>query len=293
MTDQDLCPESGPMMRWPLAAGLVLVVLMVLFVGGVILARRAQQGELADAPGLLTPVASETTPLPSVTSFAARAISVSTPAVDRSSLATAPTPARPGGAPQTPEARPTPAPSARSGAAPAGTATSVATPGGEFSLALVNGTPRVFAPGQAPVQPTPEAWYAQVAPVDPALANQLQDAYLHFWQVRAQALLDLDTRPLGDVMTGDVLQREIAAIDRLRDQDLTQQIDVQHHLQLLHATAEEAALVDEYISHVVPIDRVTSEALAPSPETISRLAYHFRKLSGTWKVVEAVQLEYE
>lgn len=295
-------------MRWPLAAGLLAVVIVVLLMGGVVLARRAQSADTGPA----SPTAAATSlPEVSPTSLAtappqARAAIASTPRA-QATPATAATDgantsdgASPPGAPATAVtdganasdgttsgAQPT---SAAAATPPAATppATPIVNP---LSVVLLNGTPQVV-PGGPTAEATPTQWYAQTGDVSADLSGELQTAYQHFWDVRAQALLDLDPGPLSGVMDGEALQNETAALDQLRAENQSQQIEVQHHIQIRHATSEDATIFDTYVSRTVLVDLETGEAQPPSPYGTWRLAYHFRKLNGAWKVVEAVQLAY-
>jgi hypothetical protein len=115
-------------------------------------------------------------------------------------------------------------------------------------------------------------------------------AYLHFWDVRAKALMDLDPSPLGEVLDGPALQREVAGLDSLRAQNQAEQMDIQHHILVMHATDDDATIFDQYVSQIVPVDLTTNEPLPAEPTGTWWLAYHFRKLAGTWKVVKAVRI---
>lgn len=268
-------------MRWPLAATLVGALVVILLVGGVVLARSRAAGELVAeqsvaAPRALTPAAATPPPtaIGTATEFATARPAAAAPTATVAPAQTAAT---------------TPLTSVPQ---PAATAPAVATRAPDASIVIdSSGTPQVFAAGTQPPQPTPSEWWNQSNSVSPELANELTSAFQHFWQVRAQALLDLNTAPLSGVMDGPLLQREVAGLDQMREQNQGEQIEVQHHMQIIHATETDATLVDNYTSHTVPVDLASNELGAPSPVGNWHLAYHFQKLGGTWKVVEAVQLQ--
>lgn len=263
--------------RWPIAASLVGVLVVVVLLGGVLVARRMQaSGDVAvqtvtAIPRTSTPLAAAT-PTSQGTAVPTSGVAAATAAPTRAALTTEPT--------SQPQTAATPLPAATADAA--------------VSIVIDNGTPRVFAAGSEPTPaPTPTEWWNQYNAVSPELANELTGAFEHFWQVRAQALLDLNTAPLSEVMAGPLLQREVAGLDQMREQNQAAQIEVQHHMQIIHATNTDATIVDNYTSHTVPIDLASNELGTPSPVGTWHLAYHFQKLSGTWKVVEAVQLQYD
>ena len=61
----------------------------------------------------------------------------------------------------------------------------------------------------------------------------------------------------------------------------------EHYVEALTASAGTP------VGRMVPIDLTTNETQASDPAITWHLAYHLQKLSGTWKVVEAVQLAYD
>jgi len=153
---------------------------------------------------------------------------------------------------------------------------------------VVDGTPMLLGPGTPP--PTPRAWWEQTNDVSPEQVAELSAAYDHFWSVRAQALLDLDDSSLREVAAGPLLQSDEAMLDGLRAQNQADQVDLEHHIQVRHATDTDATIEDDLAGYTVAGDMDTGQTLTPTPASTSQVAYHLQKLSGTWKVVEAVQL---
>ena len=117
-------------------------------------------------------------------------------------------------------------------------------------------------------------------------------AYNQFWQVRAQALYELDASSLSRVMAGNLLEAERRAIDDLRAQNLAQHVDVDHNARVLHVTDDEAAIEDKYLSRTVMVDASSKEPLEPPPSVPWTLAYRLRKMDGAWKVVDSVRVRY-
>jgi hypothetical protein len=266
--------------RWPAAAGLVATLVVVILVGGVVLARRVQTTDVAPVASATALATADRTSVPTPTVAAAATTAQATLTVAAATPLPATTPP--------PAATPALAPTlpAAAGAMPEGT------PGGaDFSVVFVNNTPQVVAAGATPpAVPTPTEWWNQQNTYPPALGDEVNAAYNHFWQVRAQALLDLDPSSLPTVLDGSALQRELQNLDTLRENDQAQQIDIQHHAQVMHATDADATVFDNYTSRIVTVDLSTNEPVAQSPSGDVFLAYHLQKLSGAWKVVEAVQI---
>jgi hypothetical protein len=141
-------------------------------------------------------------------------------------------------------------------------------------------------------EPYEVAWWEAERPVDEAASEQVLQAYNEFWQVRTQALLELDPSQLVHVTAGPVLDGERRAIETLRAQNRAQQVDVKHNARILYASADEAAVEDHYVSHTVLVDAASKVPVEPPPSTSWRLAYRLQKIDGVWKVVESVRVRY-
>jgi hypothetical protein len=141
-------------------------------------------------------------------------------------------------------------------------------------------------------EPYAPAWWEAERSVDAAASEQVLQAYNQFWQVRTQALLELDPSQLGSVTAGQVLDGERRAIETLRAQNQAQQVDVEHNARILYASADEAAVEDHYVSHTVLVDAASKTPIEPPPSTSWRLAYRLQKIDGVWKVVESVRVNY-
>jgi hypothetical protein len=177
----------------------------------------------------------------------------------------------------TPASQPTPAPSLAAGSA--------ATP-----------TPaRASAPTSAPQTPSPTPPAAAETPtpeptVDPALAAEISAAYQHYWEVRAQALLDLDGSELPDVATGPHLQVLETRIEELRSEGKAIHTKGQHRYQVTEASAEEAFISDEYISGSFYVSTVTGEQVSEPTDDDIKEVFRMTREMGEWKVIETGQV---
>jgi hypothetical protein len=248
-------PERAPL-AWPVAAGAVLVLVVALIGLGALLTR-SDSSPAPDQP-------SQAVGTPRPTPLAA---ALATPAATNVSGPTsAAVEDKPGGN------RP---------AAPA----LATTP--ETKVALV-GTFAAIQP-----TPTPSGWWNDERRFDDqALSNEVLLAYNQFWQVRAQALYELDASSLSRVMAGNLLEAERRTIDDLRAQNLAQHVDVDHNARVLHVTEDEAAIEDKYLSRTVMVDASSKEPLESPPSVPWTLAYRLRKIDGAWKVVDSVRVRY-
>ena len=158
-------------------------------------------------------------------------------------------------------------------------------------VVTVRGTPVVVP--EAAVADTPATgpdWWNLEQPVDPSLAQQIEQAYNRFWAIRTQALLADDADSIAQVMDGQQLSGERQVIDQLRSQNQAEKVDVQHNARVLHASEDEAAVLDQYINRTVLLDLTTGQALDSAPNELWQMAYELRKVDGAWKVIQAVNV---
>jgi hypothetical protein len=121
--------------------------------------------------------------------------------------------------------------------------------------------------------------------VNPELAAEIGDAYQAYWQVRAEALYDLDASRLDEVMAGDHLAAIQELIDELRAEGHAIQTSIDHKYVVVEATSNTAKVVDKYVDQSVFIDLQThSPITSPTGQAMTEL-YSFDKLDGTWRVV--------
>jgi hypothetical protein len=160
------------------------------------------------------------------------------------------------------------------------------------TIALVRGTPVRVPPESHSGAPAVGDWWRTERPVEPQLMAEVERAYNRFWEVRSDALVNLQPEALVEVMDGDMLRRERAFIDELRAKNQAQQVVVEHDARVLYASADEAAVEDRYISREVLVDAATRQPLQAPANDLWQMAYRFRKIGGTWKAVEAVKVKY-
>ncbi len=127
------------------------------------------------------------------------------------------------------------------------------------------------------------------AALDPVTVREVSQSFERYWQVRTQALLDLDKTHLSEVMGGAHLKTIEDRIDELRREQRAIKTDVDHDISVISVTGRTAQIVDDYISNSVYIDFATREPLSPPASDELRVLYQLDKSDGTWKVVDSVQ----
>ena len=149
----------------------------------------------------------------------------------------------------------------------------------------------VLATASATAAATPEPAATPRPTVSPELAAEVGDAYKQYWQIRAEALYDLDDSRLTDVMAGDHLAAAEELIARLRSEHRGILTDVHHRYVVLDATQDAAEVMDTYVDQSVYVDAQTHVPVSsPTGQTLNEL-YGFTKTDGTWRVVTLVRDE--
>ena len=122
------------------------------------------------------------------------------------------------------------------------------------------------------------------------LEQEIEAAYLHYWQVRSEALLNLDTSHLSEVMAGPELARDDKQIQDLKAQGKAVKVDIEHHIAFLHVSPDAAEIYDEYLNRSVYVDPTTKQAIPTnSPPLTAKVSYQMQKVNGTWKVIDGAQ----
>jgi hypothetical protein len=135
---------------------------------------------------------------------------------------------------------------------------------------------------------TPEA----TATSTPSVEDEVSAAYLKYWDVYADAVFSLDGADLPSVMTGSELDRTVAEIDRLRQQNRAAKIEVEHNLFIveLDPTAGAASVRDEYANHSYFVNADTKEIIGqPAGGEIIKDTYFLTRVGETWKVRDSVR----
>lgn len=138
-----------------------------------------------------------------------------------------------------------------------------------FLLATCNKTP---SPTSSP-SPTP---------TDPRV--QVEQAYLRYWDVYADANLKLDTSRLEEVLTDDALRDVREQIEGQKAKNQPVRIRVEHDYHILLVDEMTATVEDTYVNHSQRLDPKTGQPVDPDPNQRVRRTYTLKKVNGTWKV---------
>jgi len=254
----DAEPEQSPYVRLPwgvVAAGLAGVLLIALAAG--LFANRYLRPQVGVVP---TPIAIAAVP-------ASPTPSTPVPTV-------APTPAATPLVVAMTETRPTVS-------APTGTAVPATA-----ASALLSATPTTLAILPS-ATPTTVATPRETLSAD--LVAEIDAAYQHYWQIRAEALYSLDTSRLQEAMAGDHLAAAEDLIAQLRAEGRAIQTDVDHNYAILRATWDEADIADAYTDNSIYVEMNSHQSLTQATAERLKEQYRMNKIDGTWRVVSLVR----
>lgn len=163
---------------------------------------------------------------------------------------------------------------------------------------------RTAAPSPTPAvsaSPTARAGAAEptlaASPTGPRVANsplerEIEQAYLKYWEIRSEALYNLDPSRLPDVMAGAELEREQQQISELKAQGRAVKIDVEHRIAFVRVGEANAELYDEYVNRSYLVDAQTKQPIrTPGPGGTAKVSYRLQKIDGVWKVVDGQRFD--
>ena len=119
-----------------------------------------------------------------------------------------------------------------------------------------------------------------------AAEQQVIEAYLRYWQVYSDAVLNLDTSHLNEVLAGPALQWVTDEVTGLKEKNTPAKVNVQHNYAVVRLGDTTATLVDNYVSQSVYVDPKTRQPLPRTdPPTHVEQSFDFQKVDGVWKIV--------
>lgn len=158
--------------------------------------------------------------------------------------------------------------------------------------------PAAVAPGPtAPAAaPTAVSGATSAPPAGVRIANsplerEIEDAFHRYLQVYSEAVLNLDTTRLSQVLDGEALQAVTEEVNdrRARARPL-KVIEDDRLVAFGPVTDTQATLLDEYTSRSVVVDATTGHDLPrTSPPARVRQTYVLRKIGDVWKIVDGTR----
>ena len=123
-----------------------------------------------------------------------------------------------------------------------------------------------------------------------SVKDEVSAAYLHYWNVYANAVYNLDPSRLGDLMTGPRLDRALAEVRDLKHQGRAVKIVVENRPVVVHVEDTRAVVSDEYENRSHFIDPDTKQPLtSPSGGEVIHDQVTLALVDGIWKVFDSVR----
>ncbi|MBA4179615.1 MAG: hypothetical protein C0506_03410 [Anaerolinea sp.] len=146
-------------------------------------------------------------------------------------------------------------------------------------------TPAVTAalPGPSPtVPPTPTAAMS--------LEDEILAAYLGYWDLYTEAVLNLDESPVAKVASDEEVQRVREEIRELRRQGVALRVVIEHSPVVLEASATSAVVFDEMTNNSFYVDPETRKPpSAPGSGETLKDTFFLEKVDGQWVVIRSVR----
>lgn len=125
------------------------------------------------------------------------------------------------------------------------------------------------------------------SPTDPR--SEIEQAYLRFWDVWADANLRLDASRLEEAATGTALEALRATVEEQRAKNEPVRVRVEHNYTIAILGTDSASVDDKYINHSVRLDPQTDEPTEPDPNQPVRKTWSLKKVDGKWKIAEIIE----
>jgi len=152
-------------------------------------------------------------------------------------------------------------------------------------------SPTATLPATPSASPLPVVVAPGATPAPPGTAQAVERAYLHYWDVYANALFTLDSSHLSEVMSGTELDGRRQQIDELRSQNQAAKIVVEHQYEIVLLGPSRAGVEDHYVNKSYTIDATSKRPLqSPGAGETEDVAFQLELVDGSWKVVSSRQV---
>lgn len=157
-------------------------------------------------------------------------------------------------------------------------------------VGLVVGFIALRGDGAPPPAPSSESTEDPApTPTDPRA--QVEQAYLHAWDVWADALRELDPAPLSEVLTGEALDVVQGRLEEQRANNQPVRLRAEHNYRIVMIDEATASVDDRYVNHSVRLDPETLEPIEDDPNQRLHTSFTMRLVDGTWKIAEIIEYD--
>jgi hypothetical protein len=144
----------------------------------------------------------------------------------------------------------------------------------------------------AAASPTPETAVDESPTAELTVEQEVEQAYLRYWEVYSEALYQLDTSRAHEVAAGEELRRIEEEVAGFRDRGRAVRVDVSHTYFIYDVTDDEAKIYDEILNRSYTVDPETKEpSQGPDIADLQKDIFFLEKIDGVWKVTRSVRQE--
>ena len=129
------------------------------------------------------------------------------------------------------------------------------------------------------------------SPTPTEVPAQVEQAYLHAWDVWAEALRALDPSRLPEVLTGRALRVVQERLEEQRDRNQPVLLRAEHKYRIMVIDEATASVDDRYVNHSVRLDPETLEPIEEDPNQPIHTSFTLRLVDGTWKIAEIIEYD--
>jgi hypothetical protein len=120
---------------------------------------------------------------------------------------------------------------------------------------------------------------------------QVEQAYLHAWDVWAEALRELDPSRLREVLMGRALHVVQQRLEDQRQENQPVLLRAEHNYRIVIIDENTASVDDRYINHSVRLDPETLQPIEEDPNQRLHTSFTLKLVDGTWKIAEIIEYD--
>jgi hypothetical protein len=117
-----------------------------------------------------------------------------------------------------------------------------------------------------------------------ALRSEIEQAYIRYWAVSANAFKSMDSSALASVEADPELSKERSALERWREQRRSYRIDVQHNYRMAVRDGDTVFVYDTLHDSSYLLDVSTGKPVPGTPSSLLRQTFELKMFNGAWKV---------
>lgn len=161
---------------------------------------------------------------------------------------------------------------------------------GALLTAACRGTPSAPAVTSPPAAIATSTAVGTPTPSPLTFEQEVERAYLAYWEAYSRAVLDLDASRVEGFAAGEELERLKGEIAQLERDGVAFRVVVTHDPLVVRRSGDEASVVDRVVNRSFFVDRVTKlpETAAGSGETLT-YTFLMQRVDSRWVVIRGTR----